>query len=74
MLTFGDNPAPAMAQIALRKTADENKAIKPRAANALTQNVYMDNICESVETVIEARHLAQDINAVLKTGGFQVNE
>ena len=74
VLTFGDKHAPAMAQIALRKTADENKAIKPRAANVLSQNVYMDDICESVETVKEARQLAQDIGAVLKTGGFQVKE
>ena len=74
VLTFGDKPAPAMAQIALRKTADENKAIKAKAAKVLTQNVYMDDICESVETVEEARQLAHDIDAVLKTGGFQVKE
>ena len=30
VLTFGDRPAPAMAQIALRKTAQENKASYPK--------------------------------------------
>ena len=32
VLTFGDKPAPAMAQIALRKTAEENKKDYPEAA------------------------------------------
>ena len=32
VLTFGDKPAPAMAQIALRKTAEEAKEAFPAAA------------------------------------------
>ena len=72
VLTFGDKPAPAMAQIALRKTAQESKNLKPEAAKVLTENVYMDDICESVETVEEAKKLAEDIDIVLKSGGFQV--
>ena len=72
VLTFGDKPAPAMAQIALRKTAQECKDLKPNAAKVLTDNVYMDDICESVETVEEAKRLAEDIDIVLKSGGFQV--
>ena len=75
VLTFGDKPAPVMAQpIALRKTAKENKTVKARAAKVLTQKVYMDDICESVETVEEARQLAHDIDAMLKKGGFQIKE
>ena len=72
VLTFGDKPAPAMAQIALRKTAEESKEVKPEAAKVLTENVYMDDICESVDTVEEAKKLADDIDIVLKNGGFQV--
>ena len=30
-LTFGDKPAPAMAQIALRKTAEEGEELYPEA-------------------------------------------
>lgn len=44
VLTFGDKPAPAMAQIALRKTAQEGQATKPKAVDVLTNNVYMDDI------------------------------
>ena len=74
VLTFGDKPAPAMAQIALRKTAQENKAGYPEAAEVLTNNTYMDDICESVDTKKEARKLTNDIDTVLKTGGFRVKE
>lgn len=72
VLTFGDKPAPAMAQIALRKTAQENKVDYPEVAEVLTNNVYMDDICDSVDTVHEARKLTTDIDKVLKTGGFKV--
>ena len=74
VLTFGDKPAPAMAQIALRKTAQENKEGYPEAAEVLTNNTYMDDICESVDTEKEARKLTSDIDNVLKTGGFKVKE
>ena len=74
VLTFGDKPAPAMAQIALRKTAQENKAGYPEAAEVLTNNTYMDDICESVDTEKEARKLTNDIDTVLKTEGFKVKE
>ena len=74
VLTFGDKTAPAMAQIALRKTAQENKAGYPEAAEVLTNNTYMDDIYESVDTEKEARKLTNDIDTVLKTGGFRVKE
>ena len=74
VLTFGDEPAPAMAQIALRKTANENKAEYPKAAEVLEKSRYMDDICESVDTKQEARELTDNIDKVLKTGGFSVRE
>ena len=39
VLTFGDKPAPAMAQIALRKTADETKEAFPRTAQVLKKTI-----------------------------------
>ena len=45
VLTFGDRPAPAMAQTALRRTAQENKESYPEAAKTLTDKVYIDDIC-----------------------------
>ena len=51
VLTFGDNPAPAMVQIALRQTAKEGSHVSQQAATTITDNSYMDDICDSVHTV-----------------------
>lgn len=72
VLTFGDKPAPAMAQIALRKTAEEHQQSYPQAAKALKENSYMDDICDSVKTVEKAQELTKDLDTVLETGGFKV--
>ena len=72
VLTFGDKTAPAMAQIALRKTADEAKEKFPEAAQVLKDNTYMDDICDSVRTEEEVREPTKCIDNVLETGGFKV--
>jgi hypothetical protein len=51
VLTFGDKPAPAMAQIALRKTAEDERETSLEAAKTLLENSYVDDICESVPNV-----------------------
>ena len=70
--TFGVKPAPAMAQIALLKTADEAKKDFPEATQVLKDNTYMDDICNSVRTEEQARELTKCIDSVLETGGFKV--
>ena len=72
VLTFGDKLAPAMAQIALQKTAEENVALHPQAAKTIKENTYMDDICDSEETVEKARKQTDDIDTVLATGGLKV--
>ena len=74
VLTFGDKPALAMAQIALRKTAQEGQATNPKAVDVLTKNVYMDDICDSVNAIKEAQGLSNDIDSVLAKRGFGVEE
>ena len=72
VLTFGDKPAPVMAQIALRKTADEAREDFPEAAQVRKDNTYMDDICDSFCTEEEAREVTKCIDSVLETGGFKV--
>ncbi|XP_014668938.1 PREDICTED: uncharacterized protein LOC106810171 [Priapulus caudatus] len=72
VVTFGDKPAAAMAQIALKMTAEEGESTHPEAANVLNHNVYMDDICESVRTIPEAEKLSSDIDELLAEGGFKV--
>ncbi|KAK3699224.1 hypothetical protein QZH41_002094, partial [Actinostola sp. cb2023] len=72
VLTFGDKPAPAMAQIALRKTAEEGEDSYPEAAQKLKRNTYMDDICESVHTAEKAEKMTKELDKVLENGGFKV--
>ena len=74
VLTFGDKPAPAMAQIALRKTAEESEKEYPDAAKVLKENTYMDDICHSEETPAKVHKIADDLDKVLKKGGFHVKK
>jgi hypothetical protein len=74
VLTFGDKPAPAMAQIALRKTADQAENAHPYAAEVLKKNTYMDDICDSVPNVECAQQLTKDLDEILDKGGFKVKE
>ncbi|KAK3739287.1 hypothetical protein QZH41_007134 [Actinostola sp. cb2023] len=72
VLTFGDKPAPAMAQIALRKTAEKGEDSYPEAAHKLKRNTYMDDICESVHTAEKAEKMTKELDKVLENGGFKV--
>ena len=70
VLTFGDKPVPALAQIALRKTTEENKNDYPEAAEVLRKNLYMDDVCGSIDTVAQTQKLTEDLDKVLESGGF----
>ena len=71
VLTFGDKPAPAMAQIALRKTAEQEIDVHPEAAETLKRNTYMDDICDSVTSLEKAEKLTDELDTVLAKGGFK---
>ena len=71
---FGDKPAGAIATVALRLTALENKEKSPRAVDMIVHNTYVDDMLDSfnetsstIETVISAEE-------ILKTGGFEVKK
>ena len=72
VLTFGNPHQQWLAQVALRKTAEEGECENPRAAQAIKDNSYMDDILDSVATNEEATGLTKAIDDVLEKGGFQV--
>lgn len=74
VLTFGDRPAPTMAITAMRKTAKLKQDDKPKAAEAIINNAYVDDICDSVNNENEAKSLISDVDEVLGAGGFQVKK
>ena len=70
--TFGDKPAPAMAQIALRMTAEKAKARYSDAAKTITDDTYVDDMCDSVHSVAEAKKRTSETDKVFMSGGFHV--
>ena len=72
VLTFGDKPAPSMAQITLRKTAEQKIEVHPEAAETLKRDTYMDDICDSVTSLEKAEKLTDELDIVLAKGGFKV--
>jgi hypothetical protein len=73
-VNFGDKPSATIAQVALRKSAEEASQVFPGAARILTENSYMDDIPASTDTAEQAIQLTKDIEAVLKPKGFQIKE
>ena len=71
VVTFGDRPAPMMAITEMWKTANTKKEEKPRAAEAILKNTYLNDICDSVNIQV-AKALMSDIHGVLNVGGFHV--
>ena len=59
-----------MAQIALRKTADEALETHPEAARTLPENSIVDDICDSVSADEKAQRLNMDTDEVLGSGGL----
>ena len=53
VLTFGDRPSPTMATVAMHKTAELKEDSKPKAAEAIKKNTYMDDVCDSQASVAE---------------------
>ena len=57
-----DHAAPAMATTVMSKPASLKKDVKPRAAEAITKNAYVDDICKSVCTIEDAKKLTSGID------------
>lgn len=51
-----------------------HRETSPNAAESITKNAYLDNICDSVRTAEEARELTEDIDKVLATSGFRMKK
>ncbi|XP_024874415.1 uncharacterized protein LOC112456237 [Temnothorax curvispinosus] len=56
------------------KLAAEGKTSYPLAAAALEESVYVDDVVASVESVEKARELQRQLQALLKTAGFELRK
>ena len=73
-VSFGDKPASCIASTALQKTADMNQLEYPEAAKVIKTNSYVDDIIDSITTSASAVKLTEEIDTVLKNGGFSIKE
>ena len=64
-VSFGDKPAGNIATLALRKAAEMGKKAYSKAANAIQNSTYVDDIIDSVDSLNEAKGLTEDIDKLL---------
>ena len=70
VVNMGDRPASAIAQTALRMTAEQAKEDYPAASDLLIRNSYMDDIPGSAETERDGMQLMREAEHILKEKGF----
>lgn len=70
VLAWGDKPAPVMIEVTLRSAAKKRECENPRAAQAIKDKSYMNDILVSAATE-EVTELTKKIYRILEKGGFQ---
>ncbi len=73
-VNFGDRPAGAIAQTALRQTALMNQDLHPPAAEAIRRSTYVDDTVGGGRDLPEARELSNGLDLVAGSGGFLYGE
>uniref|UniRef100_A0A8D8LZD7 Integrase catalytic domain-containing protein n=2 Tax=Cacopsylla melanoneura TaxID=428564 RepID=A0A8D8LZD7_9HEMI len=73
-VTFGLPPSPFQAQRVLQQLALDEGNKHPRAAQAISSEVYVDDIVTGAKSVSEAIVLRNEIISILSTGGFAVRK
>jgi len=72
VVNMGDRPAAAIAQSALRKTAEECYKQYPDASKVLLQNSYMDDIPGSVSSEEKRLKITTEAEDILARKGFKI--
>ena len=71
-VAFGDRPSGTIAMVALQEIAEMNRRTYASAADMIVKNSYVDDLIQSVPTVTDAVTLAENVQCVLKKGGFKI--
>ena len=70
---FGATSSPSCVNYALRQTAEEGRGhFNDKVIDTVLRNFYVDDCLKSVETVDGAITLVQDLQALLRRGGFRI--
>lgn len=70
VVTFGTASAPYLAVKALMQVAVDYKEKYPLAATRVAKEFYMDDLMTGCQTIEDGLELYQEMNALLKEGGF----
>ena len=72
VVSFRDRPAGTMTRVALRETAKPSVNPFSDACDTITQNLYVDDILDSVNDYECAVQLTKDVDEVLACGSFKI--
>jgi hypothetical protein len=73
-VTYGMSSTPFLATRCLNKLADDNSDKHPRAAHAMKQDFYVDDLLSGSTTLEEAMQLRDGITTLLQTAGFTLRK
>ncbi|KRX48311.1 hypothetical protein T09_7139, partial [Trichinella sp. T9] len=71
---FGLTCSPFLAINTVRVHASRHQDAAPRAAAEILENMYVDDLATSCDTIEEARELASELRALLASGGFHLHK
>nr|XP_049699691.1 uncharacterized protein LOC110382053 [Helicoverpa armigera] len=73
-VTFGTACAPYLAVKTLQRLADEEQARYPTASSITKKDYYMDDLLTGCETLQEAKHIYNEMNKLMNSGGFELQK
>ncbi|XP_018301866.1 uncharacterized protein [Mycetomoellerius zeteki] len=73
-LTFGVSSSPFLAIRTLHKLADDEGPAYPRAAKAVKEHFYVDDLITGADTIDEARAIRDEVIVLLTRGGFTIRQ
>ena len=74
VVNMGDRPSSKIAQVALKKSADEKKSIYPESAAIIQRNAYMDDIIGGGDSEEDSCLRHAEIGEILSEHVFMIKE
>ncbi|XP_055543647.1 uncharacterized protein LOC129729182 [Wyeomyia smithii] len=69
-VTYGTKPAPFLATRTLKQLAQDERERYPLAAQAISEDVYMDDVISGADSLEAAYELRNQFNGLMASGGF----
>lgn len=72
VMTFGATCSPSSAQYVMIQNARRFSDTHPPAVKSITEHHYVDDLLDSVDTIVEAISLANDVRYIHEQGGSEI--